>query len=338
MMGKREVRAIIVGLIASLSASGALAESRPQPTSEQQTETSIKSAPGHWALGAPDWEHYRNPYVPFMVTIGDYPVTALAGGNTVGTTHAITGAVTIPASPRVNKLAGFAAGVAGYGRSFNGRFSNQGGVGLYGAGLAAANETSAWGANVIVANLSDLSEPQLGRGQNNINLWGLEIDMNVQATTTGTPGGNATGLDLVGNSAVQPKGEFKAIRIQPAGLYAGVPWKSGLAIEDGAAETAMIIGRKDLVGASVSQPILFRGRTAHGQDREGAIRLDPDGNLLFTPTAGANVVATRSDLTTALSAGDAGVFLSLDGRAAKRVTYGSPDSCGRGYRCLRIEN
>ncbi|MGU3546863.1 hypothetical protein [Methylobacterium sp. A52T] len=316
------------------------------------------SGPNNFPLAAPNWNTYRTPFTPFMATIGGpFPVGALAGGNTVGTTHAITGAVTIPETNGNNSRAVFAAGVAGYARSFNSKSPNQGAVGIYGAVLCGADPTnlnsgtSCWGSNLIVGNLADLSEPQANKGHHNMNMWGLEIDVNVQKRPDGsTPGGNALGLDVVGSSAVQPLGNFRAINLQASGVYAGVRWKDGIFFNDGAADNgitfgsnsvgsgyALTMGPVSASGPSGAQNFQWLTRKPDNGIVAAFLRTDPYANMFLIPGGSSNIILAKSDGSKVLSAGDSGVLINVDG-TERQVTIGPPDSCGTGFRCLRVPN
>lgn len=314
------------------------------------------AGPNTFSLPAPDWNNYRTPFTPFIATIGSaYPAAAMAGGNTVGTAHAITGAVTIPETTRNNTQALFATGVAGYARSLNSMSPNQGAVGLYGAGFCAVTGSSCWGSNIIVTNIPDLSEPQVNRGSNNVNMWGLELDFNVQKTTArADPGGNLRGVDLTGNSNARPRGEFVAVSIKSPGIYHNfsgfgsdgalqyendgpLRWKESMSFGTGSTDRIMTVNPNRVTGAAGTPPLVFISRKPDGSLVTAALQTDPYGNVLLTPGMGANAAFTKSDQSTAFSAGDAGVFINVDG-TAKSVTVGSLDSCGTGYKCLRVPN
>ena len=230
---------------------------------------------------APDWATLHGLYSGSRVSIGGYPQSAEFGSDSTGIVQGITGAVQIPST---FMQPNHSAGVAGYARTES--FKNMA-VGVNGFGGVMVDGGESEGGHFLATNCGAQS---CAVGVNAANNYVVELDLNIMATPTGAPTGNAFGLIMFGASNTQPKGLFQAIHIDSPGVFqsAPVPWKEGLALIDGAAEVGIAVGKRSMAAVSDSQPILFR--SSDGAERTSAIQARGNGDLVLAAASGTAVV------------------------------------------------
>ncbi|WP_426315663.1 hypothetical protein ACN9MF_12815 [Methylobacterium fujisawaense] len=283
----------------------------------------------------PAWSGYRRLHDTFRVAVNDYPADAQFGSNLFGVTEAVVGAVEVPAA---SDAGNHSVGVAGYARTSS---SSQGGVGLFGGAFAGANgqapgAASIWGANTLVSNCAHHVDPW---GFTDVIAYGIELDFNIRRQKDGSDVNvPVRGLYFIGDSDTNGLAICTVIEVDQIGINRGIPWKTVLVTNDGAAQVALDIGATARTPNAGSQPINLRAIGPGGAGRAGLIQLSPLGDLVLSPHrgSGVNVVDTAGSI--ALQAA-AGLFkVNADGSGARPVTYGAPDSAGAGYRALRVPN
>ena len=247
----------------------------------------------------PAWATYSTIYNVVTSNINNFPVTSMAAANTGGVASAITGACDIPASA-VNLIAFSCNGISGYARTAN---TQQAAVAIFGIALA-----NAAGVNVFGANFAAGNTPQPGNitgsnlpnsGFTNVNIYGIEIDINVQATSVGgTPGGNIKGIYIIGNSLTATSGSSYGINIDSFG-YTATParlkWDSAFRVEAGAATIGLDLGASAATGSSLaSQTIVLRGVNSGASAVSVSIQSSANGELNLIPQSGQNVQSVGS--------------------------------------------
>ena len=229
----------------------------------------------------PSWGTLTNVYDSFRVVTNNYPIGAEAGANTAAMVQTFVAGVDIPVT---STKALHAAGLAGYARTAS---STTGAVGVYGAGTINAdgsgNGISAWGANFAVENCDGTTNCFSNTGHTTVDLYGVEVDMNVVKTPAGgQPSGNVLGIYVVGGSGIQPLGQAKAVDVEQMGLSNGVPWKNAFVSEDGAATVAFYAGKGTKSGATGSQAIQMGFQTPSGTSGSASFGSDQSGTLVIT--------------------------------------------------------
>lgn len=228
------------------------------------------------ANAGPTWASYSGNFDFIRVTLNNYPVGAEFGNNAVPIASVITGAIEVPASAAGGN-ANF--GIAGYARTAS---TSQGGVGLFGQGLANADGVSVWGGNFVISN-APLQGAAVNSGHNNVVMYGIEIDVNL-VSNGGTPNVPTRGIYLVSGTTATTLGLFDAIDIDAV----GTPWKIGTNFNDGVCSIAAINVGATGTGNNVgSMPILLNGRDSGGTAKQASIQTDPGGDLVLSPATGA---------------------------------------------------
>ncbi|MFF9550686.1 hypothetical protein [Methylobacterium fujisawaense] len=283
----------------------------------------------------PAWSGYRRLHDTFRVAVNDYPADAQFGSNLFGVTEAVVGAVEVPAA---SDAGNHSVGVAGYARTSS---SSQGGVGLFGGAFAGANgqppgAASIWGANTLVSNCAHHVDPW---GFTNVIAYGIELDFNIRKQKDGSDVNvPVRGLYFIGDSDTNGLAICTVIEVDQIGINRGIPWKTVLVTNDGAAQVALDIGATARTPNAGSQPINLRAIGPGGAGRAGLIQLSALGDLVLSPHRGSGVNVVDTAGSVALQAA-AGLFkVNADGSGARPVTYGAPDSAGAGYRALRVPN
>lgn len=161
---------------------------------------------------------------------------------TKGTPTAVNGSINIPST---STIANHASGLSGYAKSAS---TTTGGVAIYGEANRTADDALIWGFN---------TRTQDG-GYGGLNVWGYEMDMNVDNITT-----TAVGFDAVGASSVEPAMSI-AYLCQPIGIFASPKkrWQFGFRTTDGAAVVGMEIGAQGDTANSASQEFRMNYRNA----------------------------------------------------------------------------
>ena len=88
-------------------------------------------------------------------------------------------------------------------------------------------------------------------GFGGLNVWGYELDMNIDNVTT-----TALGLDLVGGSTVEPNLSI-AVNVQPIGIFETPKkrWRYGFRSTDAAAIFGIELGSRLEAASSASQTL-----------------------------------------------------------------------------------
>jgi hypothetical protein len=248
--------------------------------------TSSIAAPGSNVTGITDI---------FRVAVNSFPISGEFGNNTVGVLQAVVGAIDCSGSWT---FTGNCTGTAGYARS---NASVTPAVGAYGQATTNVASAQSFGGNFLVTNFPNSNGT--GNIGFNANIYGAEIDVNIQPTGGGAqPVGNARGLYINGNMNIAPTGGFNGIEVDHAG---SVGWGNAFRTDDACCTIAAIqIGQQTSGSNSASQQIQLNGRTAGGVAQQGAILLDATGNLLMRAMTGS--IASMQSGTTAVINGNTG--------------------------------
>lgn len=256
----------------------------------------------------PTWNTLATQYSSMRIAVNDYPVNAQFGSNLVGIAEAITGALDIPSTAT---FANHAAGVAGYAR---GKSTANGPVGVFGAGLCAADLVpGCWGSNFMAANTATIHNPVSHAlplvGFDNANVYGIEVDVGIHPTAfTTTPNVTARGVYAVfGGGAQSINATINAFEADFSGPY---NWNNALFTRDGAADVALNIGATGTGNGVGSQPIRWRARSGGGADLSASAVLDSSGNLIINPAGGAITAIQDGAGATVLAASSAGVSVA----------------------------
>lgn len=161
---------------------------------------------------------------------------------TKGTPTALNGSINIPSTATI---ANHATGVSGYVKSAS---TTTGGVALYGEANRTAANALVWGIN---------TRTQDG-GFGGLNVWGYEMDMNLDNVGT-----IAIGFDAVGGSSVEPTLSI-AYNCQPIGIFASPKkrWLYGFRTTDAAAQVGMELGAQGDVADTASQQFRMNYRNS----------------------------------------------------------------------------
>lgn len=172
--------------------------------------------------------------------------------------------------------------------------------------------------------------------------------MSLVAPASGWAGSNADGIWITGEWNSKVDGQMNGLHI---GAQGTAGWKNAIKTDHGSATEFAEIGKTTKTGASPSQMIHLI--SSDGKDNFHAlIQADPDGSVNIKPnyyghTKG--LVVSSADPTyfvkvhpvegiTAPSVATRALLVDLEGKGAKMVSVGPPDSCGKGRRCLSVPN
>lgn len=210
--------------------------------------------------------------------VNNYPRTAMAGGDTIPVIHGLVGALEIPSNTL--SLDSHSAGVAGYARTA----SNVPAVGLYGVGMAAANNSNVWGGNSTASNTHSHPLPsQTGYQGCNVHGWEVDICI-VPLAGGGAPNGQGLGFYSVNGSVVVPNGDFFAYQAESIDSEWDTRWKVAYNSKIGAAEVGLDLWPVLPGNNKESQPIYLRGKPGSGVDFKIArIRASDLGDLKLNP-------------------------------------------------------
>jgi hypothetical protein len=146
------------------------------------------------------------------------PASIEWGAGTAAVTSALSGVADYSVSAPATMGIGVQGAVKG---------GNTAGVGMVGICTAATGTTvlGCWGANFVASDNGVVT-----------NLWGTEIDINIQGTPAAAPA-NVYGYTAVTAGYQQSTGDFQAYAVQKAGStgHLHYPWKDGFYSQDGAA-------------------------------------------------------------------------------------------------------
>jgi len=132
----------------------------------------------------PNFAIYTTAYSGVVADVGGLPRSCRAGGDTVGVTDVILGTVDLPYS-NGNPRGIHAAGVAGIARTAD---PNMGALGVFGAAMANAapsRVSQVFGGNFVVTNKPTLIPNEPNKGLENVELYGIEIDVACERTASG---------------------------------------------------------------------------------------------------------------------------------------------------------
>lgn len=321
----------------------------PNGTGEILPFKSGGTTPIKVSISPPVWSTLRGGYFGLTAEMGNPPAKLMPGGGDYGVASAIVGSIQIPASADTNmldaKTPGFiiVSGVLGLATTLS-KVSPA--VGVYGGAHMGVETAQAWGANFTTKNFDTSGVPPASgfNGQT----YGIEVDMNLVAPRSGWAGSNADGIWITGEWHSRVDGQMNGLHI---GAQGSAGWKNAIKTDHGSANEFAEIGKLSKSGASPSQVIHLISSNGK-EDYHGLIQSDPDGSISIKPnyygrTKGLIVqsadptyfvkvhpvegIAARSVATRAL-------LVDLDGKGAKVVSVGPPDSCGKGRRCLAVPN
>lgn len=223
------------------------------------------------------------------VAVGGFPITAEAGGNILGTTQAVVGAVDIGAADTSTL---FSSGVSGYARTNNGTSAA---VGVYSQATMNADGGFVWGTNPVVTN-APLPQYTTNTGYNFQALNGAEVDINIVKRSGVAPTGSANGILITGASEVQPTLNFAAITVTPAGIGTpNIPWKHILLSSAGASQLGIALGALTTANSQSSQPLYLYGTNAGGTPSPAILFADLNGILNVTMPGGTIMFPNATD-------------------------------------------
>lgn len=308
-----------------------------------------ENSPSKISVVPPNWSNLRGAYSGFSVEIGNPPPKLMPGGGDYGVVSAITGAIEIPASADGNIISKntsgliIISGILGVARTSS---IAAPAVGVYGGAHMGVSKAQAWGANFTTKNFDSSGVPPASgfNGQ----VYGVEVDMSLVAPASGWAGSNADGIWITGEWNSKVDGQMNGLHI---GAQGTAGWKNAIKTDHGSATEFAEIGKTTKTGASPSQMIHLI--SSDGKDNFHAlIQADPDGSVNIKPnyyghTKG--LVVSSADPTyfvkvhpvegiTAPSVATRALLVDLEGKGAKMVSVGPPDSCGKGRRCLSVPN
>lgn len=197
-------------------------------------------------------------YEGFAADLGGY------GPRSFGPYNIPTGVSGSVKSPASSTLYG-TFGVAGW---IDNASTTTNAVALYGQADRRAASSLVWGLNTRT----------IDNGFGGLNVWGYELDMNIDNVTT-----TALGLDLVGGSTVEPDLSI-AVNVQPIGIFATPKkrWRYGFRTTDAAAIFGIELGARAEVANSESQTFAMNYRNAsNAQENALVIGVDSNGNALI---------------------------------------------------------
>jgi len=349
---RTQVALIFIGM-----ASCAFAQPQPARAPAETPSNDNRTSPGggrdgertKLSIASPPWASWRGAYSGLSVDIGNPPAKLMPGGNDYGVVSAISGSIEIPADANANKIDGvtpgfiITSGVLGVARTAS---TIAPAVGVYGGAHMAAMNAQAWGANFTSKNFDTSGVPP--KHGFNGQVYGTEIDVNLVAPAAGWKGTNVDGIWVTGEWNSKPDGQMNGLHI---GAQGTAGWKNAIKTDHGAAAEFAEIGKTSKFGASASQVIHLISSDGKG-DYHALIQADPDGSMSIKPnyygqTKG--LIVSSADPArfvkvhpvegiTAPSVATRALLVDLDGRGAKVVSVGPPDSCGKGHRCLSVPN
>jgi len=253
----------------------------------------------------PNFATYTTAYAGITAGVNPLPLSCRAGGNTVGVTDVILATVDLPYS-NANPSGIHACAVAGIARTAD---PNMGALGIFGAAMANAapgRVSQVFGANFVVTNKPTLIPNEPNKGLENVELYGIEIDVACERTASGGIPNNVNirGTWTTGNCEVMTNGLLCAHYVGYAGAFNQIPFKEGFRTQDGGAVAAFMAGLQPGNGAVGSAPLVMRSRDSSGNVREGKISTDAGGNVIVAPGGGALVSLAPNGTTsvTTLSA------------------------------------
>lgn len=192
--------------------------------------------------------------------LGNFPANAELSSLTNGSfsNWAVVGATSIPAGDFTGGLATWpSGGGAFYVLSNN---SLVGAVGVYAAAGANVPNAILDGANVVAANCPI----QLCVGNSGFDFqttYGIEPDVVIEAKADGSaPTGQVGGIVAILNAAIQNNGPSAAFLVASVNL----PWKTGLASNNGTAITGISLGATSATGPANSQAVNQVGLSGGG--------------------------------------------------------------------------
>lgn len=173
----------------------------------------------------------------------------------------VSGSVKSPASSTIFGTFGVAGWVDNASTTTNA-------VAVYGQADRRADSSLVWALNTRT----------IDNGFGGLNVWGYELDMNIDNVTT-----TALGLDLVGGSTVEPDLSI-AVNVQPIGIFATPKkrWRYGFRTTDASAIFGIDLGARTEGASSASQTFSMNYRNASNVQENGLlIGVDEDGNALI---------------------------------------------------------
>jgi hypothetical protein len=276
----------------------------------------------------PAWATWTTPHDGLRVALNAYPVGQQFFNGNGPIAEAIVGAVKIPSA----SVGIWASGVSGYASTSS---TATGAVGVFSEVHADAASTNLYGMNTLVTNCpTHYCDNSIVKDLTN--LWGVEIDFNLhKLPDLSAPTANVRGLNLIGDSQIQPLGILNAIDIDQFGITDDIPWKTGLYFNPGSVNypiyitaaasttgTAVYVGKTGTGDNEGSQLIHLAGRNAGGSDTKVMIVSDPDGNLVLKPDTGTVQIQD--------SAGTPSLTISASGVGLASVAFGSLGAAGNG--------
>ena len=234
---------------------------------------------------APTWASYTTQYLPAVLNTGNLPIVSMFGGFTSGgytsggQATSFVGAIDTPSTDTAllqpgNVSGNVNIGVEGVARSAS---TTKGSVGVLAAGMPNVSGAKSWGLNAIVTNWNSLSGTTAGYDL--FTSIGAEIDVYINNTGSGTPHGEAIGLQFSAQMASIPSGGAYGIIINPANTAATLGWTCALCITDGPNVSAINIGVTGLGNNLASQQIQFNSRNSSGTLKQATLNADVNARL-----------------------------------------------------------
>lgn len=199
-------------------------------------------------------------YEGLSVELGDYGPRQFGA---FGTPSALNGSINIPSTATI---ANHGSGISGYVKNAS---TTTGGVAIYGEANRQANSALVWGMNTRTQD----------NGFGGLNVWGYEMDMNIDNVGT-----TAVGFDAVGASTVTPTVSV-AYQVQAIGIFASPKksWQFGFRSRDAAALIGIELGAQTEGNSAPSQTLVFNYRNGAGTPTAGlTAQVDGAGVAILT--------------------------------------------------------
>jgi hypothetical protein len=217
----------------------------------------------HQSYNPDGWLGWTTPasenFEGFSVDFNGYGPRSFSGFNTPS---AISGSTRVPAD---STLYLHADGVSGWVRNSS---TTTGAVALYGQSDRDEPNALVWGLNTRTQD----------NGYGGLNVWGYEMNLNIDNVTT-----TALGFDAVGGSTVEPNLSI-AYFVQPIGIFATPKkrWRYAFRTTDASAIFGIELGARTEGANSDSQTITLKYRNSSDVQEDGLlIGVDSNGNALI---------------------------------------------------------
>lgn len=246
------------------------------------------------SYSGPTWASYTTQYQPVVFNINSLPVTSMFGGFTPGgytsggQASALIGAIDTPSTDTAllqpgNVPGQINVGIQGVARSAS---MVKGSVGVFGGGMANADNTQQWGLHGIATNWGSLTGTSAGY-QGTLTVAG-ELNVRMNNPSAGALTGKGVGLLMYGSFQSIPTGGAYGIEIGGVDATGTLGWSAAIAIDDVPNIIGISIGATGAGPTAASQSIAFKSRVG-GVDYFSSIYADQYADLVLNGKA--NVIS-----------------------------------------------